>query len=46
MFSNRIAGFEPFHNGTSLRVTLEVIRTKLTQALGKNHIVDVLARAN
>ncbi|KAJ5350884.1 hypothetical protein N7541_008611 [Penicillium brevicompactum] len=33
-FSNRIAGFEPFHNGTSLKVTIEVVRTKLTQALG------------
>ncbi|CAG7920655.1 unnamed protein product [Penicillium olsonii] len=33
-FDNRIAGFEPFHNGTSTSVTIEVVRTKLTQSLG------------
>ncbi|KAJ5139157.1 uncharacterized protein N7515_004005 [Penicillium bovifimosum] len=33
-FDNRIPGFEPFHNGTSQQVTVEVVRTKLTQALG------------
>ncbi|CAG8395244.1 unnamed protein product [Penicillium salamii] len=33
-FDNRIPGFEPFHNGTSMKVTLEVLRTKLTQSLG------------
>ncbi|KAJ5779084.1 hypothetical protein N7457_006804 [Penicillium paradoxum] len=33
-FDNRIPGFEPFHNGTSLQVTVEIVRTKLTQALG------------
>jgi hypothetical protein len=33
-FSDRVPGFEPFHNGSGLNVTLEVVRTKLTQALG------------
>ncbi|OQE43665.1 hypothetical protein PENCOP_c003G09001 [Penicillium coprophilum] len=33
-FSDRIPGFEPFHNGTALKVTVEVVRTSLTQALG------------
>ncbi|CAI7637535.1 unnamed protein product [Penicillium glandicola] len=33
-FDNRIPGFEPFHNGTALKVTVEVVRTSLTQALG------------
>ncbi|KAJ5822957.1 Cytochrome P450 [Penicillium robsamsonii] len=33
-FSDRISGFEPFHNGTASKVTVEVARTSLTQALG------------
>ncbi|KAJ5504731.1 hypothetical protein N7463_007605 [Penicillium fimorum] len=33
-FNNRIPGFEPFHNGTSSKVVVEVVRTSLTQALG------------
>ncbi|KAJ5375300.1 Cytochrome P450 [Penicillium concentricum] len=33
-FNDRIPGFEPFHNGTALKVTVEVVRTSLTQALG------------
>ncbi|KAI3165529.1 hypothetical protein DTO039G3_6538 [Penicillium roqueforti] len=33
-FDNRIPGFEPFHNGTSLKATVEIVRTSLTQALG------------
>ncbi|OQE01192.1 hypothetical protein PENVUL_c044G05197 [Penicillium vulpinum] len=33
-FNDRIPGFEPFHNGTALGVTIEVVRTSLTQALG------------
>ncbi|KAJ6041518.1 hypothetical protein N7460_006908 [Penicillium canescens] len=33
-FSNRIAGFEPFHNLGSFNITAGVARTQLTQALG------------
>ncbi|KAJ5545289.1 hypothetical protein N7461_007593 [Penicillium sp. DV-2018c] len=33
-FDNRVPGFEPFHNGTAQKVTVEVVRTKLTQTLG------------
>ncbi|CAG7951773.1 unnamed protein product [Penicillium nalgiovense] len=33
-FENRIPGFEPFHNGTALKSTVEIVRTSLTQALG------------
>ncbi|KAJ5590031.1 hypothetical protein N7450_004003 [Penicillium hetheringtonii] len=33
-FDNRIPGFEPFHSGEGGKVTVDLVRTKLTQALG------------
>ncbi|KAJ5598221.1 hypothetical protein N7537_008305 [Penicillium hordei] len=33
-FNDRIPGFGPFHNGTALKATVEIVRTSLTQALG------------
>ncbi|CAG7973909.1 unnamed protein product [Penicillium salamii] len=33
-FDNRIPGFEPLHNGPFVKVTVEVLRTKLTRSLG------------
>ncbi|CAI7672189.1 unnamed protein product [Penicillium manginii] len=32
-FDNRISGFEPFHAGVGGQVTVDLVRTKLTQAL-------------
>ncbi|KAJ5987871.1 hypothetical protein N7481_003081 [Penicillium waksmanii] len=33
-FDDRISGFEPFHPGVGGQVTVDLVRTKLTQALG------------
>ncbi|CAG8921681.1 unnamed protein product [Penicillium salamii] len=41
-FDDRISGFEPFHGGSSMKVTVDVVRTKLTQALGMSNTLGPL----